>query len=274
MSNKTDWKSEFQKISASSASFGSDFEHPLEREVNKHPFNEMIPDGATRRPDYDIFGAVAAGRSRKKKPILTTKQRRGMSQAAHTAHQAGMGSDMGAAGGGGGKGGGGGTAAPRAPAATSPSSSYSVPTGGARPAAPTGQARPTPPTGGQFIPAPTGQAFNPIPGHGLVPPSYSGGTYAYGYPTNRMSPERMMRIEARQVAERYREAGQIAEAEAIEAQYDDLYALEDDDFSGDAEKSGLPAWLLALLGIFGIYLGAEYLSSRVKRTPESHRFSA
>jgi hypothetical protein len=259
--SKTNWAETFQKVSASSASFGSDFEHPLEREVNKHPFNEMIPDGATRRPDYDIFGAVAAGRSRKKKPILTTKQRRGMSQAAHTAHQAGMGSDMGAAGGGGGKGGGGGTAAPRAPAATSPSSSYATPAGGARPGAPAGAARPA------------GQVFNPIPGHGLVPPSYSGGTYAYGYPTNRMSPERMMRIEARQVAERYREAGQIAEAEAIEAQYDDLYALEDDDFSGDAEKSGLPAWLLALLGIFGIYLGAEYLSSRTSKTPESHRLS-
>jgi hypothetical protein len=268
--NKTDWKREFQKISE--ASFGSDFEHPLERDLNVAPFNELVPKGATRRPDYDIFGAVA-GRSRKK-PILTAKQRRAMNQAAHTAHQAGMGSDIGAA-----AGSSGGTA-PRAPAATSPSSSYtrpSAPTGQVRPAPPTGQAlptRPSPPTG-QVRPAPpTGQAFNPMPDHVLVPPNYSGGTYAYGYPTNRMSPERLMRIEAREVARRYREAGQIAEAEAIEAQYDDLYALEDDDFSGDTEKKGLPAWLLGLLGLFGIYLGAEYLSSKMKTTPESRRFSA
>jgi hypothetical protein len=246
---KRDWASEFQVLSKQPASFGSDFEHPLERDLGKNYFNVMVPDGTVPHPDYDIFGAdFGAGRKKKKASSMTAAQRRKMSTAQRTAAQAGMHSDMGAAGGGG-KGGG---SAPRAPSATSPSSSYA----------------PHPAAG---VPAPAGQGFNPPPGHGLVPPSYSGGTYGYGYPTNRMSPERLMRIEARQTAQNYRNAGLIAEAEAIEAQYAGLYELEDDDFSGEPEKKGFPTWLLALFGVLGIYAGAEYLHSKADSPTEQDR---
>jgi hypothetical protein len=265
---KRDWASEFQKISASSASFGSDFEHPLERDMNRAPFNQVVPDGATRRPDYDIFGADF-GASRKKKKGHAPP---GTSRAKHAksvASQAGMHAGFGAAGGGGHASSGGGNPAPRSAPATSPTSSYSSTTAKVTPATPavtstTFATRPAPPTG---------QAFSPMPDHVLRPPSYAGGTYSYGYPNNRMSPERMMRIEARQVAQRYRDAGQVAEAEAIEAQYDGLYELEDDDFSGEPEKKGFPSWLLAVLGILGIYAGAEFLSHKVRETPKSHRLS-
>src|ERR1700675_2851683 len=256
-STKRDWASEFQAISKQPASFGSDFEHPLERDLGKNYFNVMVPDGTTPHPDYDIFGAdFGAGRKKKKASSMTAAQRRKRSTAQRAAAQAGMHSDMGAAGGGG-KGGGG--SAPRAPSATSPTSSYATAPHPAAPAAPAaGGVRPAPPTPG------AGGAFNPMPGHGFTPPSYSGGTYGYGYPNNRMSPERLMRIEARQTAENYRNAGLIAEAEAIEGQYQGLYELEDDDFSGEPEKKGFPTWLLALFGVLGIYAGAEYLHSKTR----------
>jgi hypothetical protein len=44
-----------------------------------------------------------------------------------------------------------------------------------------------------------------------------------------------------------------------------------DEFCGEPEKKGLPTWVLAVLGILGIAIGAEVLSSKLPRTPHSHR---
>jgi hypothetical protein len=54
-----------------------------------------------------------------------------------------------------------------------------------------------------------------------------------------------------------------------------LAEINDDDFAGEAPKDGLlPTWLLAVLGIVGIWGVAEAVNSRVKETPHSHRLGA
>lgn len=60
----TSWDDTFKGISKGS-DFGSDFMHPMEEDLVPDPRDVLIPappGGATRHPDYDLFGRDTGGR--------------------------------------------------------------------------------------------------------------------------------------------------------------------------------------------------------------------
>ena len=60
----TSWDDTFKSISSGS-DFGSDFMHPMEEDLVPDPRDVLIPappNGATRHPDYDLFGRDTGGR--------------------------------------------------------------------------------------------------------------------------------------------------------------------------------------------------------------------
>lgn len=61
---RVDFASQFKAISRG-ADFGSDFMHPMEEDLVPDPRDVLIPappNGATRHPDYDLFGRDSGGR--------------------------------------------------------------------------------------------------------------------------------------------------------------------------------------------------------------------
>src|SRR5271154_6923017 len=91
-SKATDWAKVFQAISegkGATAEFGGHQPILENRDYHRGEFSENFPAGASRRPDYDDFGAVAA--SKFHVPMLTVAQRR-----SHMKKQSGLhGSDFG-----------------------------------------------------------------------------------------------------------------------------------------------------------------------------------
>jgi hypothetical protein len=60
----TSWDDTFKGISRTS-DFGSDFMHPMEEDLVPDPRDVLVPkppNGATRHPDYDLFGRDSGGR--------------------------------------------------------------------------------------------------------------------------------------------------------------------------------------------------------------------
>lgn len=62
---KMDWDEHFRAISSQSqgASFGSDFSSPITDDLVPPNLDYLLPKGATKRPDYDPFGAEGASAS-------------------------------------------------------------------------------------------------------------------------------------------------------------------------------------------------------------------
>jgi hypothetical protein len=241
---KSVWAEKFQAISRSEAAFGSDFSNAIPlpkphfhkqpydelREYYRGEFSEMAPRGASRRPDYDDFGAVGKpsqgflsgvfstlfGRSKEKLARRPIKAAHARSVAAMRAKSAISGHG---GGGGGHASGGGGHGSARDPVAQS------------------------------FMSA-------GVPGgHGSHDP-LSGGYYgAFKAATSSD-----------------REQGWVDRRDLEEAV---LAEIDDDEFAGEAPKDDLlPTWLLAVLGIVGIWGVAEALNHRIRETPHSHRLGA